>query len=335
MTDLQLGIVGLGNWGKNVARCFSRTDGARLALLCEGDAQRLAAQQALYPEARATQQIEDVLADPTLDAIALVTPAPTHYALGKRVLEANKHLYVEKPLTLSSADAASLCAIARERQRVLMVGHLLEYHPAVLWMKDYVDSGALGDILYMYSHRLNLGIVRPDENAFWSLAPHDVSVILYLFGSQPDWVAAHGASYLQPGVEDVVFATLHFPDGRMAQVHVSWLDPTKERRMVLVGARTMVVFDDMTPAEPVKVFDKGAVKRADAPVFTVRQGENFVPPIAPAEPLQTECQHFVDAIRHGTAPRSDGADGLRVVRVLEAVEASLRAHGQQIEVKTA
>jgi len=335
MEQIRIGVAGLGNWGKNVVRCFARAKGAELRMICDVDPGKLAAQTALYPAAAATSDLETLLANPELDAIALATPAPTHFALGMRALKAGKHLFVEKPMTLSAADAAALCAAARRAGRTLMVGHLLEYHSSVAWMKDYLDSGELGTPLYMYSQRLNLGIVRSDENALWSLAPHDISVILYLFGAVPDRVAAHGASYLQPGIEDVVFINLHFPDGRTAQIHVSWLDPHKERKMVLVGTKSMVVFDDMSPMEPIRVYHKGAdvTGQLDGPALvTVRHGDVLIPHFSGGEPLQAECQHFIDAIRQGTPPRSDGLDGLRVVRVLAAADASLKAGGQPVQV---
>ncbi len=335
MERLRIGVIGLGHWGKNVARSFARARDCDLCYLCDGDPVRLAAQAALYPGAVATADLTTLLDDPTLDAVALATPAPTHFALGTRALAAGKHLFVEKPMTLAAADAEALCAQAEDAGRTLMVGHLLEYHPAVAWMKAYLDSGALGTPLYLYAQRLNLGIVRGDENALWSLAPHDISVALYLFGAEPDWVSAHGACYLQPGIEDVVFAYLHFPDGRAAQLHVSWLDPHKERRLVLVGSRTMVVFDDMAPMETIRVYDKGAVcPESDAPApVTVRHGDIAIPYVPAGEPLATECQHFVDAVRRGVAPRSDGQDGLRVVRVLEAAGQSLRTQGQPVRMR--
>jgi predicted dehydrogenase len=335
MDRLRIGVVGLGHWGKNVARGFARARDGELCALCDADPRLLAAQAALYPRATPASDLQTLLDDPDLDAIALATPAPTHFALGTRVLAAGKHLFVEKPMTLAAADAEALVAQADAAGLTLMVGHLLEYHPAVLWMKQYLDSGALGEALYLYAQRLNLGIVRADENALWSLAPHDISVALYLFGDEPDWVSAHGACYLQPGIEDVVFAYLHFPDGRAAQLHVSWLDPHKERRLVLVGSRTMAVFDDMAPMETIRIYDKGAVRpesEAPAPV-TVRHGDIAIPYVPAGEPLATECQHFVDAVRTGTPPRSDGRDGLRVVRVLEAASLSLRTQGQPVRMR--
>ncbi|MHB9131096.1 MAG: Gfo/Idh/MocA family protein [Armatimonadota bacterium] len=337
MQSINMAVVGLGSWGKNVARCFAHTPGVTLRYLCDANEKRLQTQGQLYPQAQTTKNYDDILANDTVDAIALVTPAPSHFALGMQALMAGKHIFVEKPMTLSTADARTLCHTANVAGKTLMVGHLLEYHPAVAWMKAYVESGALGDPLYIYSQRLNLGTVRSEENAFWSLAPHDISVILYLFGCEPSQVTAHGECYLQPGIEDVVFAYLRFPDQRSAQIHVSWLDPHKERRIVLVGTRTMIVFDDMQPLEPIRIFNKGAVVPESGEGMaqvTVRHGDVLIPHFPASEPLMLECQHFIDCVRDGIRPRSDGQDGMRVVRVLEAASASLHAEGQPIKVES-
>jgi predicted dehydrogenase len=281
----------------------------------------------LYPQAAATDDYEAVLRDPRVDAVALVTPAPLHYEMARSGLLAGKHVYVEKPITLTVRDAEDLVRTAARQNRKLMVGHLLEYHPAVAMMKEQVDGGRLGDIYYLYCQRLNLGVVRQSENAFWSLAAHDISVVLYLFGEEPDRVTASGAWFLQEGIEDVVFANLHFADGRIAQIHVSWLDPHKERKMVVVGSRKMLVFDDMHPSEKIRIFDKGASltfgAASELQTISVRHGDIHVPHIDTRPPLDVETQHFIDSIRHDTTPRSDGRDGLRVVRVLEQVERQL------------
>ena len=336
MATLTLGVVGLGEWGKNVLRSFARTNGAEVRYLCDANAQLLANRQSWFPQAIATSTYADLLEDPDLDAVVLATPAPSHAQLGLLALASGKHLFVEKPMALSTTDAELLCATASAMGRVLMVGHLLEYHPAVAWMKSYLAAGELGTPLYIYTQRLNLGTVRPDENALWSLAPHDISVILHLFETEPDWVSAHGQSFLQAGIEDVVFVYLHFPDGRSAQIHVSWLDPHKERRMVLVGSRTMVVFDDMQPMEQLRIYNKGAVvpEPGETAQVTVRHGDVHIPHFPPGEPLLIEGQHFVDAILQGSIPRSDGQDGLRVVRILEAASRSLASAGEPVRVNT-
>jgi len=325
----RLAVVGLGGWGKNVARAFSSVRGGELVRLCDEDEARLASQLRLYPQACPAASYSQVLSDDAVDAIVLATPAPLHYPMARQALLAGKHVFVEKPMTLTTADAEDLVRLSDRLGLKLMVGHLLEYHPAVEMIKREIDSGRLGEIHYMYSQRLNLGVVRSSENAFWSLAPHDISVVLYLFGSEPHRVTASGECYLQPGIEDVVFANLHFPDGRMAQIHVSWLDPNKERRMVVVGSRKMLVFDDMQAAEKIRIYDKGASVHLDdngaAQTIGVRHGDIYIPHISSREPLGLEAQHFVDCILDDRTPRSDGRDGLRVVRILEQVDR--RLHG--------
>lgn len=286
-----------------------------------------------YPGAEIVEDAETVFTDESVDAVAIAVEAPRHYELARAALGAGKHTYVEKPLTLRSDEAAELAALADDRGLKLMVGHLLEYHPAVAYMKTALTKGALGDPLYLYFQRVNLGIVRKEENAWWSLAPHDVSVACYLFGGEPVSVSAGGHAYLQPGVEDVVFANLRFADGRMANIHVSWLDPHKVRKMTLVGSQRMVVFDDMQAGEKLRVYDKGAyVQRSVgyAEAITLRTGDILIPKIPSDEPLRLECEHFVDCVLKDTQPRSDGADGVRVVRVLEAGSESLRRGGAPV-----
>jgi len=249
-------------------------------------------------------------------------------------LEAGKHTYVEKPLTLSAVEAKDLVDLAAKKNLKLMVGHLLEYHPAVDYMKRVIADGTAGKPLYLYFQRVNLGIVRKDENAWWSLAPHDISVACYLFQAEPVAVSASGHAYLQDGVEDVVFANLKFGDGRMAHIHVSWLDPHKIRKVTLVGSQKMIVFDDMEASEKIRVYDKGADVKKSVESYveavTLRTGDILIPKIRADEPLKTECQHFVDAVVNDTTPRSDGIDGLRVVRVLEAGSMSLARGGEPV-----
>lgn len=326
---LRLAAVGLGQWGKNVVRSFAGTARSQLAYLCDSNPRTVEGQQRIYPQAQAVTDYRQVLADGSVEAVVLATPAATHYEMARAALRAGKHVYVEKPLALRTDHAEELVALAAREDRTLMVGHLLEYHPAVEFMKRQIDQGELGKVYYMYCQRLNLGVVRQNENAFWSLAPHDISIILYLFGAEPETVTASGACFLQEGIEDVVFASLHFPDGRLAHIHVSWLDPHKERKMVVVGSEKMLVFDDMSPAEKVRVFDKGATTQlcgtpGNASIG-VRHGDIFIPHLSSQQPLDLEAQHFVDCVLNRSVPRSDGRDGLRVVRILEKVERQLRA----------
>ncbi len=324
---LRIAVAGLGYWGPNLARNFAAIDGCELAWCCDPSAQAREAVAGRFPYARFTGDLDEVLADPALDAVALATPVPTHAESAVRVLEAGKHCFVEKPLAQSVADAERVVAAAEAAGRVLMVGHLLEYHPGVQRLKQLVDSGELGErIYYIYGNRLNLGKLRADENALWSLGAHDVSVVLYLAGEEPSDVVAHGESYVQDGVEDVVFCFMRFPSGVSAHLHLSWLDPHKERRFTVVGSRRMATFDDMAREAQLQVFDKGFDEGSRGyGEYITRTGDIFSPSIPNIEPLRVECEHFVECVRSGLRPRSDGISGLRVVRVLEELQRSLDA----------
>jgi predicted dehydrogenase len=278
-----------------------------------------------YPSTVATDDYAAVLADDAVDAVVIAVDAPMHHKLTRAALEAGKHVYVEKPLTLRADDAEDLIDLADARGLKLMVGHLLEYHPGVEKLKEILDSGELGEVYYVYSNRLNLGQIRDRENALWSLGAHDISVLLHLFdGEQPSEAVAHGRSFMREGVEDVVFCYLRFPSGRVAHMHLSWLDPHKERRFTVVGQKRMATFDDMVLERKVTIYDKGFDEAAGSyGEYITRSGDIYSPRIGNREPLRIECEHFVEAIRTGTAPRSDGASGLRVVRVLEALQARL------------
>ena len=280
----------------------------------------------LFPSARAAADLDEVLADDTVDAVALATPVPTHAALAIQALEAGKHCFVEKPMAQSAADAEAVVAAAERAGRTLMVGHLLEYHPGVVKLKELIDSGELGRVLYIYGNRLNLGKLRADENALWSLGAHDVSVLLRLAGEEPYEVEARGESYMREGIEDVVFCFLRFPSGLAAHLHLSWLDPHKERRFTVVGEGRMATFDDMALEGKITVYDKGfdeQAGRGSYGEYITRSGDIWSPRLPNLEPLRTECEHFVQSIRSGTSPISDGEAGLRVVRVLEALQHSL------------
>jgi predicted dehydrogenase len=325
--SIRIAVAGLGYWGPNLARNFAGIPGCELAWLCDASAQALGRAGGRFPQARLTGDLDEVLADPALDAVVLATPVSTHAELAVRVLEAGKHCFVEKPLAQSVADAERAVAAAEETGRVLMVGHLLEYHPGVQQLKELADSGELGDrIYYIYGNRLNLGKLRADENALWSLGAHDVSVVLYLAGENPSEAVAHGESYVQDGVEDVVFCFLRFPSGLSAHLHLSWLDPHKERRFTVVGSRRMATFDDQALEMKLKIYDKGFDEDSSGyGEYITRTGSIVSPQIPNVEPLRIECEHFVDCVRHGHRPRSDGASGLRVVRVLEELQRSLDA----------
>lgn len=332
---VRVGVVGFGYWGPNIVRNLDRLGDAELVVACDLSEANLAKFSALYPSVATTTDLDAMLSDEyALDAVVVSTSAPSHFAIASRVLEAGKHCYVEKPLTLKSADAEALVRLADAKGVVLMVGHLMEYHSAINWIKEYIASGDLGDVLYVYMQRLNLGKVRTEENAFWSLAPHDVSIVLYLLGETPDYVSANGAAYVTEGVQDTVFANLHFPSGKMANIHVSWLDPHKTRKLTVVGSKKMLVFDDMQATEKIWIYDRGVGAPDSALAYgedlTLRFGDITVPWIAMKEPLSLEVQHFLDCCDANTTPRSDGRDGLRVVRVLEAVDESMAAGGAPV-----
>jgi predicted dehydrogenase len=322
---MRLGVAGLGYWGPNLARNFAAIDGCRLAWCCDESQEARARWAPSFPGARFTGELDELLADASLDAVVLATPVPTHAALAERVLRAGKHCFVEKPLAQSVADAERVVAAAEETGRTLMVGHLLEYHPGVGKLKEIADSGELGRIHYVYANRLNLGKLRADENALWSLGAHDVSVVLYLAGEEPYELDARGESYMRPGIEDVVFGFMRFPSGLAAHLHLSWLDPHKERRFTVVGSRRMATFDDMDLERKVTVYDKGFDERPGTGYgeYITRAGDIHSPAIPNREPLRLECEHFVECLRTGRAPRSDGASGLRVVRVLEGLQRAL------------
>jgi len=328
-------VIGGGGWGRNHVRNFSEIPSCRLKTICDLNEKVLAAHKAACKGVEVTLRAADIFGDAAIDAVILATDAPSHYRLAREALDAGKHVFVEKPMTLAPADAEDLVARADRGGRVLMVGHLLEYHPCVLQLKDLVDQGRLGRLRYMYCQRVNLGVVRKDENAWWSLAPHDVSVILFIFQAEPVTVTAQGQAYLREGVEDVVFAQLKFADGRMAHIHVSWFDPHKIRKMTLVGADKMATFDDMDASEKIRIYDKGADVSGSVVGFeqsvNIRSGDILIPKTPGGEPLRAECLHFLDCVEHGKTPRSDGRDGLRVVRVLEAAERSLKAGGAPIQ----
>jgi predicted dehydrogenase len=324
--EVRVGVIGLGYWGPNLARNFASLAGCELAWCCDADAQARERIAARFPGTRLAAELDQLLADPELDAIVIATPVPTHAELAVKVLSAGKHCFVEKPLAQSVADAERAVVAAQKADRVLMVGHLLEYHPGVQKLKELSESGELGDIYYIYGNRLNLGKLRADENALWSLGAHDVSVVLHLAGEEPWEVVAHGESYVREGIEDVVFCFLRFPSGLSAHLHLSWLDPHKERRFTVVGSRRMATFDDMALEGKLTVYDKGFDEDARGyGEYITRSGDIFSPRIPNAEPLRVECEHFLQCIRSGQTPRSDGVSGLRVVRVLQRLQDSLEA----------
>ena len=321
---IRVGQAGLGQWGKNLVRNFAGI--ADLTWLCDADEARLREFGERYPNARTTTEFDELLADDSLEAVVVATPVPTHFELAKRALEAGKHVFVEKPPAMRGAEMEELCELAEERELVLMPGHLLLYHPGVQKLKDLVDSGELGDVLCVYGNRQNLGTIRLHENALWSLGVHDLSVLLYLIDEEPSELWAHGNAFLTPGVEDVVFCYLRFPSGKIAHMHLSWLDPHKIRRITVVGRDKMVVFDDMELERKVTVYDKAPEQpTATYGEWRTRTGDIYSPKIPNTEPLRVECEHFLSLVRGEGDPLRAARDGLVVVRALEQLQASLEA----------
>ena len=321
---LSVGVVGLGYWGPNLARNMAALPGIELRWICDAAGPALERWSAAFPGARASTEMEELLVDPELDAVVIATHVPTHAELAQRTLEAGKHCFVEKPLAQSVEQAEQVADLARDADRALMVGQLLEYHPGVDKLKQLMDAGELGEPRYVYSNRLNLGKLRADENALWSLGAHDVSVVLRLAGEEPYECRAVGESYMREGIEDVVFCYMRFPSGLAAHLHLSWLDPHKERRFTVVGSRRMATFDDMELERKVTVYDKGFDQDFSSyGEYIARTGDIWSPRVSNEEPLRLECQHFLDCVRSGAEPRSGAESGLRVVRVLEALQRSL------------
>ncbi|MEA2493708.1 MAG: hypothetical protein QOJ29_1619 [Thermoleophilaceae bacterium] len=324
MSPVSIGVVGLGYWGPNLARNFDRLAETELRWICDSSANARDRWGSQFPNTQVSADLDELLADPELDAVAIAAPVPSHADLAVKVLQAGKHCFVEKPLAQSVADAERVVEAAEQTRKVLMVGHLLEYHPGVRKLKEVADSGDLGDIRYIYGNRLNLGKLRGDENALWSLGAHDVSVLLYLADEEPDELNAFGESYMRPPVEDVVFCYLRFPSGLMAHLHLSWLDPHKERRFTMVGSNKMASFDDMEREQKLVIYDKGFDEDYTSyGEYIARSGDAWSPQISNEEPLRIECRHFAECVRDGKTPVSDGRSGLRVVRVLEGLQQSL------------
>ncbi len=333
---IEVAVIGVGGWGKNLARNYYQLPEANLRYICDLDPAKLEAMQRQYPGATTTSSYDDVLADPELDAVVIATTGPSHYELAKKALLAGKDVYVEKPFVLEVEHAVELTELAEKGDRIVMVGHLLEYHPVVARLKSMIEAGDLGDVYYIYSQRLNLGTVREDENALWNFAPHDISSILYLLGKKPVDVSARGQDYLQRDVEDVVFLTISFEDSTMAHIHVSWLDPHKVRKLTIVGSSKMAVFDDLESSEKLKVYDKGARLSQDYDTFAeyvgLRFGDITIPYVKTGEPLRIECLHFIDCVENRKQPRSDGHDGIRVIKVLDAAQRSLKNNGVPVAI---
>jgi predicted dehydrogenase len=334
---IKMGLIGCGAWGKNLLRNFSNLPGCALLSCCDEDPKQIEKLCPNYPKVAFTQHPKEIIENPNLDAVVISTPPASHFELCRKAILADKDVFVEKPLVLEVAEGEKLVRLAEEKKKILMVGHIMEYHAATLKLKEYIDNGELGKIYYLYSTRVNLGKVRDIENALWSFAPHDISMILFLLGKEPISVTATGECYLQKEIEDVAFMTMHFPDGVMAHIHVSWLDPHKDRRLTVVGNKKMAVFDDTQPTEKIWVYDKGVETKHDYSTYgeylSLRFGDILIPKIESTEPLKVECQHFIECVQNRKQPRSDGRDGLRVLKVLDAAQRSLKMGGSPVKIE--
>ena len=335
-TPVRIAVAGLGYWGPNLARVLSGLPASQLAALCDEDSKALAEVGARYPGVPLLQSFEEVLADRSIDAVALATPVSTHHSLASAALAAGKHVFVEKPLASSIADARELVELARRKNLVLMPGHTFLYSPPVVKIKSLIDSGELGEIYFIATSRVNLGLHQPDVSVVWDLAPHDFSILRYWLGERPTTVNAISRCCIIPSVPDIAFVNLGFPSGTIAHVELSWLAPSKLRRTTVVGSRKMVVYDD-TSSEPVRLFDSGAALR-DPQSFgeyrmTYRTGSIISPRVEPIEPLLVEVGDFVQSVRTGYAPRSNAELGLDVVLTIEAAERSLAAGGVPVDVE--
>jgi predicted dehydrogenase len=320
--QLRVGQAGLGYWGRNLARNFD--DLTDLRRLCDASEERRVEFAERYPDATVTGDFDELLAADDVDAVVVATPVPTHYPLARAALEAGKHVFVEKPPAMRAAEMEELIGLAEARGLVLMPGHLLLYHPGVQKLKELIDDGELGEVLVVYGNRQNLGKIRKDENALWSLGVHDLSVIQYLISEEIVEAAAHGHAFLNEGVEDVVFCYLRFASGKIAHMHLSWLDPHKMRRLTVVGRDKMAVFDDMELDHKITVYDQAPEQPSDTyGEWRTRTGDTFSPKLANTEPLKLECQHFVRLVQEGWDGR-EMRDGLEVVRTLEQLTESLR-----------
>ncbi len=329
---LKVGVIGCGYWGPNLIRNFAQLSHSEVVACVDLSEERLAHMKRLFPHVSTSNDFGMLLKDKDIDAIVVATPPRSHFQLTMLALEAGKHVFVEKPLTLSSAEAVAMIDAARERSLQLMVGHTFVYTAAVNKIKDLIASGELGDIYYISTTRVNLGLFQDDINVIWDLAPHDVSIMNYILDSSPEYVSATGHSYIQEGLEDVAFLTFKYPKSILAHIHVSWLNPNKIRSTTVVGSKKMLVYDDVSSLEKIRIYDKGVTVQPHYDTFgefhlSYRFGDIFIPKLDDSEPLKIECQHFIDCIEKGLVSRSTGERGLEVVKVIEASMESMKNGG--------
>ena len=332
---MSIGVVGLGYWGPNLARNFSQLASCRLDGLCDRDPERRQKTAAAHPGVLIFADLQQMLDETDLNAVAISTPVPSHFLLAKACLLAGKHVLVEKPFASSVAECEELAQLAATRGLRLMVGHTFLYSEPIRVIKEIIDSGDLGEIRYINSQRLNLGLFQKDINVVWDLAPHDLSIILHLLGGIPDFVNCQGNAHITPGIEDVSNLSLSFPTGQFATVQSSWLEPRKVRQMTIVGTRKMIVYDDIQPLEKIRIYDTRVERPPHYATFgefqySYHYGDSFIPYLRQLEPLRQMCQHFVDSVVDGTEPLTDSKNGLAVVRILEACSRSLQANGAAV-----
>ncbi len=335
---INCGLIGYGYWGPNIAKSLCRIKGVNLAVICDKDSGRQEEAKLLYPRAEITGDVDHLFNHANLDAIIIASPAFTHYELAVKSLKAGKHLLVEKPLTLTTKEAENLIRINDKAKKIVMVGHTFEYNPMVLKIKKIIKEENFGKIYYIYSTRVNLGQIRGDVNALWNLAPHDISIFNFILDEKPEQVMAAGASFLQKDIEDVVFVMLRYPNNILAEIHLSWLDPAKERKVTVVGSKKMLVFDDLDNEMPIKIYDKRAdtseVAKGLSTEYKIKlhSGDIYAPQLENKEPLLEELNHFFNCIKDNKKPLTDLENGLRVVQVLEACQNSIRNNGKWIKI---
>ncbi|MGA8753594.1 Gfo/Idh/MocA family protein [Candidatus Deferrimicrobium sp.] len=334
---IAIAVVGCGYWGPNLIRNFSALPQCLVRYVCDKDGKRLAHMKQLYPQVEATADFGKVVGDGDVNAVVVATPVHLHYELAKKSLEAGKHVFVEKPMTQTSEQGNDLVQLAAKKKLTLMVGHTFIYSAPVRRIREIVRSGDIGEIQYISSRRLNLGLFQKDINVAWDLAPHDISIILHLLGTPPISVNCQGKAHINKDIEDVTNMSLNFDNGGFATIHSSWLDPNKVREMVIVGSKRMIVYDDNQPLEKIKIYDK----RVETPPhydtfaefqYSYHYGDMYAPYIKQVEPLKVECQHFLDSILSGKMPDTSGLDGLRVIQILEASSRSLKNGGAKVEI---
>lgn len=338
---INVGLIGVGYWGPNLAKSFELTQNATIKWLCDLNKEQLQRIANRYPDARATFDLQDIINDSSVDAVAISTPAGSHFKIALQMLEAGKHVLVEKPITVDSQQASRLTELAERKGLTLMVGHVFEYNSTIRFLKEIIRSGELGEVYYLNFERTNLGPVRTDVNALWDLATHDIYIMNFLLDATPINVTANGQSYLNPEVEDAIYATFGYEGGIMAHVSASWLNPRKVRKIIVVGSKKMAVWDDLDLNQPIQVYDKYVGLSQDIPdtfeayKTSIVNGGVYIPHIIPNQPLQAECEHFVECIETGAKPQSDGHSGMQVVLALEAAGLSMKNQSRKVEIRKA